>query len=131
MKGYIVNIEKVTEENNDFRRVLYTAKYSQLVVMSLGMGEEIGEETHNELDQFIRVEKGDGLVVLNGVEHQVGDGSAAIIPAGTRHNVINNGNQPMKIYTIYSPAEHRDKVVHRTKVEAEADDEHFDGQTTE
>ena len=131
MKGYVVNIEKASEENNNFRKVLYTAKNSQLVVMSLKPGEEIGEEVH-ELDQFIRVEEGEGRAILDGVEHQIEDGSAVVIPAGTNHNIINTSNEEtMKLYTIYSPPEHRDGVVHQTKTEAEAGEEHFDGKTTE
>ena len=111
MKGYVVNIEKASEENNNFRKVLYTAKNSQLVVMSLKPGEEIGEEVH-ELDQFIRVEEGEGRAILDGVEHQIEDGSAVVIPAGTNHNIINTSNEEtMKLYTIYSPPEHRDGVV--------------------
>jgi len=131
MKGYVTNIEKVTEENNNFRQVLYTAKHSQLVVMNLKPGEEIGEEVH-DLDQFIRVEKGKGTVILDGVERQIEDGSAIVIPEGTRHNVINtsSGNE-MKLYTLYSPPNHRDGVIHISKKEAMADDEHFDGKTTE
>ncbi len=131
MKGYINNIEKATEENTNFRKVLYTAKNTQLVVMHLNPGEDIGEETH-ELDQFIRVEEGDGVVVLDGVETRVEDDFAIIIPAGTKHNVINTGNEPMKLYTLYSPPEHKDKTVHATKADALTDtDDHFDGKTTE
>jgi len=131
MKGYIVNIEETTEDGHDFRRVLYTGKHSQLVVMSLEVGEEIGEEVHSEIDQFIRVEKGEGMVIIDGIKHRLSDGFAAVIPAGAKHNVINTSDQPMKIYTIYSPAEHRDGVVHQIKIEAVADSEHFDGRTTE
>lgn len=131
MNGYVINIEKAAEENNNFRRVLYTAPNSQLVVMSLKPKEDIGEEVHN-LDQFIRIEKGLGKAILNGIEHPIGDGSAVVIPAGTKHNIINTSEDgEMKIYTIYSPANHRDGVVHATKEEAEKDDEHFDGKTTE
>lgn len=131
MKGYIVNIEKATKENNNFRKVLYTAKHSQLVVMSLRPKEDIGEEAHQELDQFIRIEEGEGLIVIDGIEHRVADDFAAVIPAGARHNVINTSDRPMKLYTVYSPPEHRDGVVHQTKNEAMADDEHFDGRTSE
>jgi mannose-6-phosphate isomerase-like protein (cupin superfamily) len=132
MNGYITNIEKDSIENDNFRKVLYTAPHSQLVLMSLEPGQDIGEEAHNELDQFIRVETGNGLAVLNGAEHEIGDGSAVVIPAGTLHNIINTSEtDKMKLYTVYSPAEHRDGVIHKTKAEAEADDEHFDGQTTE
>lgn len=131
MKGYIENIEKAAKENKNFRKVLYTAKNSQLVLMSLQPGEEIGEEIH-ELDQFIRVESGEGVAVLDGVKHEISDGFAIVIPAGTRHNVINTGGKEMKLYTIYSPPEHKDKVIHPAKADALADKEdHFDGITTE
>lgn len=131
MNGYVINIEKAAEDNNNFRKVLYTAPNSQLVVMSLKPKEDIGEEVHN-LDQFIRIEKGLGKAILNGVEHPIGDGSAVVIPAGTKHNIINTSEDgEMKIYTVYSPANHRDGVTHTTKEEAEKDDEHFDGKTTE
>ena len=130
MKGYIVNIEKVTEENNNFRKVLYTAKNSQLVVMSLKPNEDIGEEVH-DLDQFIRIEEGEGKAILDGVEHLIEDGSAVVIPAGTNHNIVNTSNEEMKLYTVYSPPEHRDGIVHLTKPDTEADNEHFDGTTTE
>ncbi len=131
MKGYVGNIEKETEENTSFRKVLYTAKHSQLVLMSLLPGEEIGEEVH-DLDQFIRVEAGEGKAVLDGVEHTVRDGFAIVVPAGTRHNVINTGTENLKLYTLYSPPEHKDGVEHRTKQDAASDTEdHFDGVTTE
>lgn len=132
MNGYVVNLEQETLANANFRRVLYTAKFSQLVLMSLKPGEEIGEEIH-ELDQFIRVEKGTGKAVLNGVEHPLGDGDAVVVPAGTKHNIVNaSGTDEMKIYTVYSPPEHRDGVIHATKAEGEADTtDHFDGKTTE
>ena len=124
MAGYVTNIEQETLENENFRKVLFTAKNSQLVVMSLKPGEEIGEETHH-LDQFIRFETGEGEVVLDGKKHNVEDDWAVVIPAGTRHNVINRGNKPLKLYTIYSPPEHADGTVHRTKAEAdEAEKEH-------
>ena len=131
MQGYVANIEKLTEENDKFRQVLYTAKNSQLVIMSLKPGEEIGEEVH-ELDQFIRIEKGTGRAVLDGAEKKIEDDYAVVIPAGTRHNVINDGGEEMKLYTIYSPPEHKDGTVHQTKDDALADTEdHFDGITTE
>jgi len=131
MKGFVTNIEEDTLENGDFRRVLYTAKHSQLVLMSLRANEEIGEETH-ELDQFIRVEAGEGLAVLDGVAHRLSDGSAVVIPAGTKHNVINvSDTEELKLYTIYSPPEHRDGTVHKTKSDAIEHEEHFDGKTTE
>ena len=131
MNGYIINIEKAAEENENFRKVLYTAKNSQLVLMSLKPGEEIGEEIHN-LDQFIRCEAGKGKTVLNDVEYAIEDGFAVVIPAGVKHNIINAlESGEMKLYTLYSPPNHRDGVIHKTKIEAEADDEHFDGKTTE
>ncbi len=130
MKGYVINIEKASLENDYFREVLYTAKSSQLVVMSLKPGEDIGEEIHN-LDQFIRVESGSGKTVLNGVEHAIEDGFAILVPAGVKHNIINTSAEKMKLYTVYSPPNHRDGVIHETKEKAEKDDEHFDGKTTE
>lgn len=131
MRGYVVNIEKASLENENFRKVLYTAKNSQLVVMSLKPGEDIGEEVHY-LDQFIRIESGSGKAVLDGVEHEISDGFAVVIPAGTKHNIINGPDSEMKIYTVYSPPNHRDGVIHLTKDDAIADEEeHFDGKTTE
>jgi len=130
MNGYVVNIEQAALENENFRKVLYTAKYSQLVVMSLLPQEDIGMEVH-QLDQFIRVESGGGKAVLNGAEHDIADGSAIVIPAGVEHNIINTSTAVMKLYTVYSPPNHEDGTVHKTKTDAEADDEHFDGQTTE
>ncbi len=132
MKGYGANIEELTLANNDFRRVLYTGRYSQLVLMSLRPSEEIGMETHDDVDQFFRFERGSGTVVIDGLERSVGDGDAAIVPAGAEHNVINaSSSEPLKLYTIYSPPEHRDGVVRATKEEAESDEEHFDGATSE
>jgi len=128
MKGYITNIEKTTLENTDYRRVLYTGKNSQLVLMSLAPGDEIGEEVHH-LDQFLRFEAGEGKIILDGIEHAVGDGDAVVIPQGTRHNVINIGNIDLKLYSVYSPAEHKDGTVHKTK--SDEKEEHFDGRTTE
>jgi len=131
MKGYITNIEKETMENNNFRAVLYTGKHSQLVVMSLRPGEDIGEEVH-AADQFIRIEKGEGKAVLDGVEHDVSDGSALVILAGMRHNIINGASGSMKLYTIYSPPEHLKETVHPTKQDGLADEkDHFDGRTSE
>lgn len=131
MRGYITNIENDTLANQDFRRVLYTAKNTQLVLMNLRPNEEIGEETH-ELDQFIRVEAGQGLAVLDGDAHRLSDGSAVIIPAGTKHNVINvSDTEELKLYTLYSPPEHRDGTVHKTRSDAMENEEHFDGKTTE
>lgn len=131
MKGYIEGIEKVTLENDYFREVLYTAQYSQLVVMSLKPLEEIGEEVH-QLDQFIRCEQGNGKAILDGVEHAVSNGVAVLVPAGAKHNIINTSSiEAMKLYTVYAPPNHRDGLVHKTKADAEADTEHFDGKTTE
>lgn len=130
MKGYITNIEKRSLENDNFRAVLYTDKNSQLVLMSLGAKEEIGEEVHN-VDQFLRVEKGTGTAIVGGISHQITDGDVIIVPAGTTHNIINTGGEAMKLYTLYMPPHHRDGVIHKTKDEAEIDNEHFDGKTTE
>ena len=131
MKGFSTKIEKDTLENDYFRKVLYTAKHSQLVVMSLKPKEDIGEEVH-KLDQFIRCEQGMGKAVLDGVEHEMSEGVAVLVPAGTRHNIINTSpEQSMKLYTLYAPPNHRDGVVHKTKADAEADTEHLDGKTSE
>ncbi len=129
MQGYVVNIEQETKNNKNFRKVLYTAKHSQLVVMSLLPGEDIGEEVH-ELDQFIRIEGGKGQALLGGVTHEIADDFALVIPAGLRHNIINTGTEDMKLYSLYSPPEHRHDVVHATKKDAQVE-EHFDGVTTE
>jgi mannose-6-phosphate isomerase-like protein (cupin superfamily) len=132
MTGFRQDIEKLTLENENFRKVLYTAPNSQLVLMALKPDEEIGEEVHEENDQFFRFEKGEGVVIIDGNEYEVEDGVAIIIPAGSRHNIINTSDsESLKMYTIYSPAHHRDGVVHATKIEAEADDEEFDGKLTE
>ncbi len=128
MKGYVDNIEKVTLENADYRRVLYTARDMQLVVMALQPGEEIGMEVH-ELAQFIRLEQGRGIAILDGVEHAISDDYAVVIPAGTEHNIVNTGDDVMKLYSIYAPPEHKDGTVHSTK--ADEREEHFDGVTTE
>ena len=129
MKGFVDDIEELTEENNDFRRVLYTGKHLQLVLMALRPGEEIGEEVHEDRDQFFRVEEGEGQVMIDGARHAIEDDDAIIVPAGARHNVINTGRHPLKLYTLYGPPEHRDGTVHETK--AGAIEEHFDGTTTE
>jgi mannose-6-phosphate isomerase-like protein (cupin superfamily) len=132
MKGYVISLETETRKNADFRHVLYTGKHSQLVLMNLKPEEEIGEETHRGVDQFFRFEYGEGKVIIDGVEHRVKDGDAAIIPAGAKHNVINVSKKlDLKLYTIYSPPEHQDGIVRRTKAEAMAKEEHFDGKTTE
>lgn len=130
-KGFIGDIEDLTKKNEDFRRVLYTGPHLQLVLMSLQPGEDIGEEVHEENDQFIRVEEGKGEVLIDGKRTPLEDDIAVVIPAGARHNVINTGDGPLKLYTIYGPPEHVDGTVHRTKQEADASDEHFDGKTTE
>ena len=132
MKGYVATLEKETERNSDFRRVMYTGKYSQLVLMSLKPGEEIGEETHRDVDQFFRFEKGEGKVIIDGAEHRVKNGDGVIVPAGARHNVVNvSKRMTLRFYTIYSPPEHQDGVVRHTKSDAMASEEHFDGRTTE
>lgn len=130
MKGFVQDIEDIAIKNEDFRRVLYTAKNCQLVVMALNPKEEIGAEIH-ELDQFFRVEEGAGEAVLDGVRTSIQAGFAVVVPAGTNHNIINTGSAPLKLYTIYAPPNHRDGVVHHTVKDAEADNEHFDGKTTE
>lgn len=129
MKGFVDDIEELTEDNDDFRRVLYTGKHLQLVLMALRPGEEIGEEVHETHDQFFRIEQGEGEVWIDGVRTKIEDDDAVIVPAGARHNVINTGSRPLKLYTLYGPPEHRDGVVHRGK--ADAVEEHFDGATTE
>jgi len=132
MKGFNTILEKEALKNTDFRRVLYTGKHSQLVLMCLRPGEEIGEEVHPHIDQFFRFEKGEGLVVIDGVKHSVKDGSGAIVPSGARHNVINTSKTAdLKLYTIYSPPEHIDKTVRHTKADAEAKPEEYDGKPTE
>jgi mannose-6-phosphate isomerase-like protein (cupin superfamily) len=132
MKGFKSNIEKQTLGNSDFRHVLYTGKYSQLVLMNLKPGEEIGEEVHKTIDQFFRFEKGTGIVSIDGIKHEVADGDAVIVPAGAKHNVTNTSKTAdLKLYTIYSPPEHIDGTVRKTKAEAIAKPEEFDGKTTE
>jgi mannose-6-phosphate isomerase-like protein (cupin superfamily) len=119
MAGYVTNIEKDSLANDDFRRVLFTTERSQLVLMALKPGEDIGQETHDDVDQFIRVESGQGVAILDGKEHALADGSAVVIPAGTEHNVVNRSkSEALKLYTLYTPAEHPDGTVHRTKAEA-------------
>ncbi|MDO8469945.1 MAG: cupin domain-containing protein [bacterium] len=131
MHGYIGNIEKVSKENGSFRKVLYTSAYCQLVLMSIPPGGEIGEEVHG-LDQFIRVEAGEGRFILDGAAHAAADGWAIVVPAGASHNVVNtSATEPLKLYTLYSPPNHRDGVLHATRVIAEADSEHFDGKLSE
>lgn len=131
-RGYRDNIEKLTLENENFRKVLYTAQHCQLVLMCLRPGEEIGMEVHIDNDQFFRFEKGQGKCIIDGNEYAVGDGVAVIVPSGAQHNIINTSQtEVLKLYTIYSPAHHQDKVVRATKAEAEADSPEFDGVTSE
>lgn len=122
LTGYITNIEDTTEQNENFRQVLFTGPHSQLVVMSLLPNEEIGMEVHT-VDQFIRIEEGEGKAILNGEEHQISEDFAIVIPAGTEHNIINTSSEEkMKLYTIYSPPQHRDGTIHKTRAEAQADE---------
>jgi mannose-6-phosphate isomerase-like protein (cupin superfamily) len=132
MKGFCINIEEATLKNSNFRKVLYTSKYSQLVLMSLKPKEEIGMEVHKENDQFFRFEKGQGKCIIDGNEYELSDGVAIVVPAGTQHNIINTSEtEELKLYTIYSPAHHKDGIVRATKEEAEANEAEFDGMTTE
>jgi len=130
MKGFVQDIERLAVGNQDFRRVLYTAKNCQLVLMALEPGEAIGAEVH-KLDQFFRVEEGTGEAMLDGVRTAIRSGFAIVVPAGATHNIVNTGNAPLKLYTIYAPPNHRDGVVHHTREDAEADSEKFDGKTSE
>jgi mannose-6-phosphate isomerase-like protein (cupin superfamily) len=130
-KGHHVNIEQDTLDNNDFRKVLYTGEHLQLVLMSLLPNEEIGMETHDTIDQFFRFEAGTGKCIINGNEYEVKDGNSIIIPAGSEHNVINTGTEPLKMYTIYAPPHHQDGIEFKTKEDAGESDEEFDGKTTE
>ena len=133
MKGYVDNIERATVANEDFRRVLYTGHHMQLVLMTLPPGCDIGEEVHEDRDQFCRIEEGEGEIRIDGVANRVEDDFAVIVPAGARHNVVNTGEAPLRLYTLYGPPEHRDGVVHRDKEQAERDhaNDHWDGETTE
>jgi len=129
-KGYKINIETETVANNNFRRVLYTGEHSQLVLMTIQPGEEIGLEVHADTDQFFRFESGKGKVIINETEYEVSDGDAVVVPAGAKHNVINTSDSELlSLYTVYSPAHHKDKTVHVTK--SDEVEEHFDGVTTE
>ena len=132
-RGFCDDIEELTEANEDFRRVLYTGHHLQLVLMTLQPGQQIGEEVHEDRDQFFRIEEGEGAVDIDGVENPVKDDFAVIVPAGARHNVVNDGEAPLRLYTIYGPPEHRDGVVHRTKEDAERDhdNDEWEGETTE
>jgi mannose-6-phosphate isomerase-like protein (cupin superfamily) len=131
MKGFVENIERLTEDNDTFRKVLYTGKNLQLVLMTMQSGEEIGEEIHGDRDQFFRIEAGQGEIWIDGVANEVEADDGVIVPAGAKHNVVNTGSVPLKLYTIYGPPEHREGTVHVTKADADADHEHFDGKTTE
>ena len=132
MKGYSNNLEQETLHNNNFRKVVYTGKHSQLVLMSLLPNEDIGVETHPDIDQFFRFEKGEGKCIVDGNEYKVSDGFAVVVPAGTEHNIINTSTtEPLKLYTVYSPPNHKDGLVQSTKSEAEKNEEKFDGTTTE
>ncbi len=132
VKGFVADLRAAARKNMDFRRVLYTGPSSQLVLMRLRAAEDIGEEVHADVDQFFRIEEGEGIVVIDGIRHALRDGTGVIVPAGAKHNVLNTSRtQDLKLYTIYSPPEHRDKAVRRTKQEAMAREEHFDGKTTE
>jgi len=131
-KGFSTDLEKETRKNSDFRHVLYTGKFCQLVLMNLKPSEDIGEEVHDTVDQFFRFEEGEGKVIIDGTEHIVKDGSGVIVPSGAKHNVINTSlKMNLKLYTIYSPPEHIDKVVRHTKADALKEPEEFDGKTTE
>lgn len=131
MKGFIGDIEDRTESNRDFRRVLYTGPHLQLVLMALNPGEEIGEEIHDDTDQFFRVEEGEGEVVIDGRASRIESDVAILIPAGARHNVRNTSREPLKLYTLYAPPHHEDGTVHKTKADAQVATEHFTGTTTE
>lgn len=131
MKGFVQNIEELTEKNSDFRRVLYTGKNLQLVLMSLKAGGDIGEEVHPDRDQFFRVEEGKGEILIDGRNTTVEASFGIVVPAGARHNIKNTGDKPLRLYTLYGPPEHADGTVHVTKADAMASEEHFAGQTTE
>jgi len=131
MKGFVADIEDLTEKNSDFRRVLYTGKNLQLVLMSLRPGEQIGEEVHDDRDQFFSIEQGEGEVWIDGKKAKAEDDVAIVVPAGARHNIKNTGDKPLRFYTLYAPPEHRDGTVHATRADAERAEEHFDGKTTE
>ena len=131
-KGFVIDIEDATRDNESFRKVVYTGKYSQLVLMTLKPGEEIGMEVHEHVDQFFRFEKGSGKIVIDGSEYNIEEDFAVIVPAGAQHNVLNTSADTMKLYTIYSPPEHRDQVDHWSKENAAKDTtDHFEGGTTE
>lgn len=131
MIGFVADIEELTEENTDFRRVLYSGSHLQLVLMSIAPGEEIGGEIHADTDQFFRIEDGEGRIVIDGVPHKIKSGDGIVVPAGAHHNLICAGHLPLKVYTIYGPPHHRDQLVQITKAEADTSDEEFEGQATE
>lgn len=133
MQGYVDDIQRQTLDNDNFRKVLYTGQNLQLVLMTIQPGEEIGAEVHDDRDQFFRFEEGEGEVIIDGKTHKVEDDFGVIVPAGARHNVRNTGKEPLRLYSIYGPPEHKDKVIHKNKAQAEADhdNDHFDGKTTE
>lgn len=131
MKGFVDNIDRLTVDNKDFRHVLYTGKHLQLVLMALRPGEDIGEEVHHDRDQFFRIEKGHGEIWIDGVCTGIKADDAIIVPAGARHNVVNTGDKKLKLYTVYGPPEHKDGIVRATKADAESNEEHFNGVTTE
>jgi mannose-6-phosphate isomerase-like protein (cupin superfamily) len=131
MKGFVGDIEDQAEGNSDFRRVIYTGKNLQLVLMSLKPGEDIGEEVHKDRDQFFRIEKGKGEVLIDGKRSKIKGHDAVLVPAGAHHNIINTGEKPLRLYTLYGPPEHRDGTVHATKSDAQRMKEHFDGKTSE
>lgn len=131
MKGFVADIRKLTERNLDFRHVLYTGKNLQLVLMTIQPGEDIGEEVHEDRDQFFRIEAGEGEILIDGKRSNIKDDDAMVVPAGARHNVVNTGRRPLRLYTVYAPPEHREGTVHVTRAEAKISEEHFDGRTTE
>jgi mannose-6-phosphate isomerase-like protein (cupin superfamily) len=131
VKGFVGDISQLTESNADFRHVLYTGKHLQLVLMTLKPGEDIGEETHEGVDQFFRIEEGTGEAVIDGRRSSVKAGDAILVPAGARHNIVDTGKKPLRFYTLYGPPEHEDRTVHVTKKDAATAKEHFDGKTTE
>jgi mannose-6-phosphate isomerase-like protein (cupin superfamily) len=130
MQGFIGDIEKLAKENNNFRKVIYTGRYMQLVLMSLKPGEEIGEEIHG-VDQFLRIEEGEGRAIIGDKEYKIKDDMAILVPAGLKHNIVNTGNEDLKLYTIYALPHHKDGIIHQTREEAIKFEEHFDGKTTE
>lgn len=132
MKGFVGDIESLTKDNDLFRKVIYTGKHLQLVLMTIPPGGEIGEEVHSDTDQFIRIEEGAGKAIIDGVEHDIEDDYAVLVPAGAKHNIVNiSDTESLQLYTLYGPAHHKEGTVQATKEEADASDEHFDGVTTE